>query len=131
MEAGDTFLMGSPGGKVKHLHIILGFFDTHHPIVINTTSPENRPRSETFFLTNEDHDWLTDPRSILAYDMCRTLEGYTELQQALDAGTFVIPQKPLNPALLREVVKQTLQHPDTPRIEKKRLQEYYAGADWL
>lgn len=131
MQAGDTFLMGSIDGDAKHLHIILGFFDTHYPIVINTTTPENIPGQETFFLTSDDHDWLTKPRSILAYHECKTIKGHAELQKAIDTGAFVIAQHPIASDLLKEIVRQTIRHPDTPRLEKKRLEAYYADEDWL
>jgi hypothetical protein len=61
MQRGDTFLMGNPGGRRKHLWMVIG--DVPHPtgigVAVNTSTDPRRTKGECP-LTIGDHPWITE-----------------------------------------------------------------------
>jgi hypothetical protein len=117
MHKGDTFLMGNPGGRKKHLWIVIG--DVPHPtgrgVAVNTSTDLSRTKGE-WPLTIGDHPWITENCAI-AFGDALELNSCNEdhIKAGIGAG-FIIIQPPVTPELvlrIQTVAIGTLSFPRT------------------
>jgi hypothetical protein len=104
MQKGETFLMGNPGGRKKHLWIVIG--DTPHPpgsgVAVNVSTDLCRTKGECP-LTIGDHPWITENCAISFGDALELNSG-TELQiQAGIRAGFIIIERPASPQLVLRI----------------------------
>jgi hypothetical protein len=105
MQKGDTFLMGSVGGKKKHLWILLSDLNKHQGtgIVVNLTTDKDRSGGECS-LGVGDHPWLTEECWVSYGDaMCLPPDKWPKIQQGVKMG-LIVPQPPLPRVCLEKVI---------------------------
>jgi hypothetical protein len=110
MKKGDAFLMGNPGGRKKHLWIVIG--DTPHAtgsgVAVNVSTDRSRTKGECP-LTTGDHPWITEDCAI-AFGDALELKAHAEGQfrSGIAAG-FIVVQPPATPELVSRI--QTVARP--------------------
>lgn len=115
MQQGDTFLMGNPHGKKKHLWMILsdplkrgGAF-----VIVNLTSPDRTPSD--CVLKYGEHPWLKHDSDVNFGD---SLEITAEAAQLIADGIhsrIIIPQVPLSISVVQRIVAAAQLSPAFPR----------------
>ena len=103
---GDTFLMGSPGGKTKHLWIVLSDKAKHsgHVLAVNLTTDSARAGGECE-LNCGDHVWITE-KSWVSFGDAKVFD----LEK--DAGLFssgvnqgwIVPHSTMDTSMLARIV---------------------------
>lgn len=93
MQKGDAFLMGNPGGRKKHLWIVIG--STLHPpgkgVAVNTSTDLNRTKGECP-LTIGDHPWITENCAISFGDALElNSSNASHIKAGIDAGLITMP----------------------------------------
>jgi hypothetical protein len=116
MKKGDTFLMGNPGGRTKHLWIVIG--DIAHRsgtgVAVNTSTDLCRTKGECP-LTIGDHPWITENCAIAFGDALElNTRNKNHIQSGIGAG-FIIIQKPASPELVSRIQAIAISTPSFPR----------------
>lgn len=105
MQKGDTFLMGSIGGKKKHLWILLSDLNKHHGsgVIVNLTTDRDRSGGECS-LGIGDHPWLRSQCWVSYGDAMRLApDKWPKIQHGITMG-LIIPQNPLAKNHLEKVI---------------------------
>src|SRR2546425_12113246 len=107
MDKGECFLMGSPGGRTKHLWVVISDTKKHGGlgVIINFTTDKNRSGGECCFVKS-DHPWLTEPQSWACFGdaMLMTVQGWSDIEKGINHG-FIVKAAKMNTALVNKIVE--------------------------
>ena len=105
MQKGDTFLMGSVGGKKKHLWVLLSDLNKHHGtgVIVNLTTDKDRSGGDCSLCVG-DHPWLTGECWVSYGDaMCLSSDKWPKIQQGIASG-LIVPQESLAKVHLEKII---------------------------
>ncbi|MGA9778615.1 MAG: hypothetical protein WBS33_10125 [Verrucomicrobiia bacterium] len=105
MQKGDTFLMGSIGGKKKHLWILLSDLNKHRGtgVIVNLTTDKDRSGGDCSLCVG-DHPWLTSECWVSYGDaMCLASDKWSKIQHGIAMGLIVL-QDPLAKNHLEKII---------------------------
>jgi len=104
MQQGDTFLMGNPGGRTKHLWMILSDPLKHGGafVIVNLTSPD--VAHSTCVLKFGEHPWLKYDSDVNFGDSLEiTAKAANNITVGINSNT-IIPQVPLSISVVQRIV---------------------------
>jgi len=106
MDKGDWFLMGAPGGRKKHLWVVISDPKKYGGcgVIVNCSTDKIRAGGE-FFLALGDHPWLTEPQSWVCFNdaLLMTVRGWNEIQTGFDKG-FILPTSKMSAVCLNKII---------------------------
>jgi len=96
MDKGDCFLMGVPGGRKKHLWVVISDPTKYGGcgVIVNFSKDRIRSGGECF-LARGDHPWLTEPQSWVCFNdaMLMTVLGWQKIQDGINNGLIIATDK--------------------------------------
>jgi len=105
MQKGETFLIGNPGGRKKHLWIVLSDRNKHNGcgIIVNLTTDKQRSGSDCSLIIG-DHDWVTEECWVSYGDVqCLEPTQWINLTNGI-TKKFILPQNPLGKVHLDKII---------------------------
>jgi hypothetical protein len=106
MNKGDAFLMGVPGGKKKHLFVVISDTKKHDGfgLIVNFSTDKIRSGGECPFV-NGEHPFLTEPLSWVCFGDATLLspDGWAKVQAGITRKT-IVPQVPMSAPCLARII---------------------------
>jgi len=106
MNLGDTFLMGNPGGRTKHLWIVISDPKKHHGnfVIVNLTSDPVRGEKACAVKKGE-HPWLTTSDSYVVFGDAFEVTAEKSKLITNGIGGCIIAQPPMKREVIARIVE--------------------------
>ena len=117
MQRGDTFLMGNPHGRVKHLWIVISDSAKHGGtgVIVNLTTNKERSGDDCS-LTAADHPWIDHQCWVCFGDaLCLCPEKWKALKAGIPTK-MIVPQATLAKNVVDRIVSEAKTSTSFPPI---------------